>query len=148
VQASAEVFRSITVLYGLVCLATIPLAPLAIRVFFGTEFADSTSLYYWLLPGIYSLGMLTILSQHFAGRGFPRQLIGIWLGGLALNVALNVAFLPGRGAWVAALTSSITYAVLLALHMWLFAREAGGYGSMRPRAGEVLRFVRVALSRT
>jgi len=148
VQASAEVFRSIAVLYGLVCVVTIPFAPLVIRVFFGTEFEDSTSLYYWLLPGIYALGMLTILSQHFAGRGFPRQLIAIWLGGLALNIALNLAFLPGRGAWVAALTSSVTYAVLLALHMWLFAREAGGYGSMRPRAGEVLRFIRVALSRS
>jgi O-antigen/teichoic acid export membrane protein len=147
VQASAEVFRSIAVLYGLVCLVTVPLAPLVIGVFFGAEFEDSTSLYYWLLPGIYCLGMLTILSQHFAGRGFPRQLILIWLGGLALNILLNLVFLPGRGAWVAALTSSITYAALLALHMWLFAGEAGGYGSMRPRPGEVLRFVRVALSR-
>lgn len=147
VQASAEVFRSIAVLYGLVCLVTVPLAPLVIRVFFGTEFEGSTSLYYWLLPGIYCLGMLTILSQHFAGRGFPPRLIVIWLGGLALNIVLNVVFLPGRGAWVAALTSSITYAVLLALHMWLFGREAGGFGSMRPRPGEVLRFVRVALSR-
>lgn len=147
VQASAEVFRSMAVLYGLVCLVTVPLAPIAIRLFFGTDFEDSTSLYYWLLPGIFCLGMLTILSQHFAGRGFPRQLMVIWLGGLALNVLLNVVFLPGRGAWVAALTSSISYAVLLALHMWLFAREAGGYGSMRPRPGEVVRFVRVALSR-
>jgi O-antigen/teichoic acid export membrane protein len=147
VQASAEVFRSIAVLYGLICLVTVPLAAPMIRVFFGTAYEDSTSLYYWLLPGIFCLGMLTILSQHFAGRGFPRQLIVIWLGGLALNILLNVVFLPGRGAWVAALTSSITYALLLALHMWLFAREAGGYGSMRPRPGEVLRFVRVALSR-
>ena len=92
--------------------------------------------------------MLAILSHHFAGRGFPRQLIVIWLFGLALNLALNFAFLPGRGAWAAALASSISYAVLLVLHMWLFAREAGGYGAMRPRPGEVLRFVRVALSRT
>jgi O-antigen/teichoic acid export membrane protein len=71
-----------------------------------------------------------------------------WLVGLVLNLALNFAFLPGRGAWVAALASSITYAVMLVLHTWLFAREAGGYGAMRPRPGEVLRFVKVAISRT
>jgi O-antigen/teichoic acid export membrane protein len=146
-DASAEVFRSVAVLYGLFCLATVPIAGIAIRAFFGGEFAGATSLYYWLLPGIYSLGLLTILSQHFAGRGFPPRAVAIWFVGLALNVALNLALLPGRGAWVAALTSSVTYTVLLVLHMWLFAREAGGYDALRPRLGEVVRFVRVAVSR-
>jgi O-antigen/teichoic acid export membrane protein len=146
-EASAEVFRSVAVLYGLFCLATVPIAGIAIRAFFGGEFAGATSLYYWLLPGIYSLGLLTILSQHFAGRGFPPRAVAIWFVGLALNVALNLALLPGRGAWVAALTSSVTYTVLLVLHMWLFAREAGGYDALRPRLGEVVRFVRVAVSR-
>ena len=87
-----------------------------------TEFSGATSLYYWLLPGIFCLGLLTILSQHFAGRGYPVEAMAIWIFGLALNIALNLVFLPGRGAWVAALTSSVTYAFLLALHMWLFAR--------------------------
>ena len=32
--------------------------------------------------------------------------------------------------------------------MSLFAREAGGYGAMRPRIGEVVRFIKVAFSRT
>jgi O-antigen/teichoic acid export membrane protein len=146
-QETAEVFRSVAVLYGLLCLATIPLAEPAIRLFFGADFAGATDLYYWLLPGIFSLGLLTILSQHFAGRGFPVQAMAIWFVGLALNIAINLAFLPGRGAWVASLASSIAYTVLLALHMWLFAREAGGFGAMRPRLGEVVRFVRVALSR-
>jgi O-antigen/teichoic acid export membrane protein len=146
-QASAEVFRSITVLYGLVCLATVPVAGIAIRAFFGTEFEGATSLYYWLLPGIFCLGLVTILSHHFAGRGYPVQAVGFWVFGLALNIALNLAFLPGRGAWVAALTSSVTYAVVLALHMWLFVREAGTVRAIVPRPGEVLRFLRVAFSR-
>ncbi len=145
--ASAEVFRSVAVLYGLICLATVPIAGIAIRAFFGSEFEGATSLYYWLLPGIYSLGLLTILSHHFAGRGFPRRAMAFWIVGLGINLALNFAFLAGRGAWVAALASSITYTVLLALFMWLFAREAGGFGAMRPRPGEVVRFVRVAVSR-
>ena len=57
-NASAEVFRSVAVLYGLFCLATVPIAGIAIRGFFGSEFDGATSLYYWLLPGIYSLGLL------------------------------------------------------------------------------------------
>jgi O-antigen/teichoic acid export membrane protein len=146
-QVTAEVFRSVAVLYGLVCLITVPISGPAIRLFFGADYEGATSLYYWLVPGIYAFGMVTILSSHFAGRGFPRAAMVIWAGGIALNIVLNVIFLPGRGAWVASLTSSISYSVLLVLHMWLFAREAGGFGVMRPRAGEVVRFVRVALSR-
>jgi O-antigen/teichoic acid export membrane protein len=146
-DASAEVFRSVAVLYGLLCLLTVPVAGPVIRLFFGERYVGATSLYYWLLPGIFCLGMLTILSHHFAGRGYPPQAIAFWLFGLALNIALNLVFLPGRGAWVAALTSSITYAVLLVLHMWLFVQEAGHPKALIPRPGEVARFVRVAFSR-
>ena len=79
-------------------------------------------------------------------EGAPRVRV-FWIFALVLNVVLNLIFLPGRGAEVAAILSSVTYIVLLAMHMGLFAREAGGYGSMRPRLREVVRFVRVALSR-
>jgi O-antigen/teichoic acid export membrane protein len=140
-EQTAEVFRSLAVLYGLVCLLTIPAAQ-AIPLVFGDDFEGSISLYYWLLPGVYCLGMLTVLAHHFAGRGYPREAAAIWFVGLALNIAINVAFLPGRGAWVASLASSIAYAVLLALHLWLFVREAGSLAVLRPRAGEILRMVR------
>ena len=146
-QASAEVFRSIAVLYGLLCLLTVPLAGPAITTFFGEGFSGATNLYYLLLPGIYAYGLVTILSSHFAGRGFPRAVILVWIFGIGLNLVLNVIFLPGRSAWVASVTSSVSYGILLLLHMWLFAREAGSYGVMRPRAREVVNFVRVAFSK-
>jgi O-antigen/teichoic acid export membrane protein len=146
-QETAEVFRSVAVLYGLICLATLPLADPAIRLFFGDAFAGSVSLYYWLLPGIYCLGMLTILAHHFAGRGYPTEAAVVWFVGLGINLAINVAFLPGRGAWVASLASSIAYAVLLVLHIRLFVRETGSYGALRPRMREVVGFVRTAFAR-
>jgi O-antigen/teichoic acid export membrane protein len=140
-EQSAEVFRSLAVLYGALCLLTIPAAQ-AIPLVFGEGFEGSIDLYYWLLPGVYCLGLLTILAHHFAGRGYPKEAAAIWFVGLALNVAINVAFLPGRGAWVASLASSIAYAVLLALHVWLFVREAGTWSALRPRTAEIARMVR------
>jgi O-antigen/teichoic acid export membrane protein len=140
-EQTAEVFRSIAVLYGALCLLTIPAAQ-AIPFVFGEEFEGSISLYYWLLPGVFALGLLTILAHHFAGRGYPREAAAIWFVGLALNIAINVAFLPGRGAWVASLASSVAYAVLLALHVRLFVREAGTWAVLRPRADEIVRLVR------
>ena len=144
---TAEVFRSVAVLYGLVCLATIPLADPAIEVLYGPGFGGATELYLWLLPGIFSLGMLTILSHHFAGRGFPLEAMLVWFVGLAVNLAINVAFLADHGTYIASLASSVAYTLLLVLHMRLFARESGGYGALRPRTREVVRFVRVAVGR-
>jgi O-antigen/teichoic acid export membrane protein len=146
-QETAEVFRSVALLYGLVCLATVPLAWPGIPLVFGDDFDGAVSLYYWLLPGIYALGMLTILSHYFAGRGYPSRAAAIWVVGLAVNVAINVLFLPGRGAWVASLASSVAYGLLLVLHVWLFAHEAGSYRALVPRPREVVRFVRRSFAR-
>lgn len=144
---SAEVFRNVAVLYGSFCVLTVPFAGLAIKVLYGPQFSEATSLYYWLLPGAFSLGMVTILSNHFAGRGFPLEAVLVWFIGLALNVGINVAFLGSEGTYIASLSSSAAYVLLLVLHMAMFAREAGGWNALRPRGREVVRMVRVALSR-
>ncbi len=146
-ETSAEVFRALALLYGVLCLATVPLAGPAIDALFGPDFEEATTLYLWLLPGIFCLGMLSVLSHHFAGRGFPLEAMLVWFVGLGLNLALNLLFLRSGGTYVAALSSSIAYAVLLVLHVRLFAREAGSYGALRPRIGETARMLRVALSR-
>lgn len=146
-QMSAEVFRSVAVLYGLLCLVSVPLAGPAIRLLFGAPFDPATELYYWIVPGAFSLGMLTILSNHFAGRGFPLEAMLIWFVGLAINLAINIAFLADEGTYIASLSSSIAYTFLLFLHLRLFARQSGGYSLLRPRMSEVVRFVRVAVTR-
>jgi O-antigen/teichoic acid export membrane protein len=146
-EMSAEVFRSVAVVYGLFCLVSVPLAAPAVRVLFGAPFEPATGLYYWIVPGAFSLGMLTILSHHFAGRGFPLEAMLIWFVGLAINLAINVAFLADEGTYIASLSSSIAYTILLFLHVRLFARQSGGYSALRPRLREVVRFVRVAVTR-
>jgi O-antigen/teichoic acid export membrane protein len=146
-QTSAEVFRSVFVLYGLVCLVSVLLAGPVIHTFYGSQYSQAVGFYYWLAPGIFSLGMLTLLSNHFAGRGFPLQAMLVWFIGFGLNLGLNVAFLQKEGTYFASLSSSIAYTVLLVLHVRLFAKDSGGYGVLRPRVGEVVRFVRVAFSR-
>jgi O-antigen/teichoic acid export membrane protein len=146
-EMSAEVFRSVAVLYALMCLVSVPLAGPGIRILFGAPFEPAVELYYWIVPGAFSLGMLTILSHHFAGRGFPLEAMLVWFVGLGVNLAINIALLPSHGTYIASLSSSIAYAILLFLHMRMFARQSGGYDALRPRTREVIRFVRVALGR-
>src|SRR3954453_9405380 len=124
-EGTAAVFRVTGLLYGLLCLVTIPLAGPAVRLAFGAPYADSVSLYLWLLPGIYSLGMTTVLANHFAGRGFPRQAMLVWFAGLAVNLAMNLVLLPRYGTVVASVSSSVAYTLLLVLHMRLFSHDVG-----------------------
>ena len=142
---SAEIFRSVAVLYGILCLAVVPVAGVAIHILYGAAFAPAIPLFYWLLPGIFSLGMLTLLSQHFAGRGFPIRAILVWIPGVVIDVALNMALLKRHGAYIAPLASTISYTLVLLLHMRMFAREAGSYRVLVPHLAEVARFITNAL---
>jgi O-antigen/teichoic acid export membrane protein len=135
-ERSAAVFRTLSLLFALLCLITVPLVAPGIQLLFGHAFSGAVVLYYWLLPGIFAYGMLNVLSYHFAGRGFPLEAVLVWVPGLALNLVLVAVFLPGHSASVAALAATISYVVVLALHMRLFAKESGGYASLIPRPRE------------
>ena len=146
-EMSAGVFRSFFLIYAALCLVSAPFAPLFIPALFGAEFGDAAELYWWILPGVFSLGMLTVLSHHFAGRGFPLEAMLVWFVGLGVNVAMNLLLLEDHGTWVASLSASVAYTILLLLHVRMFARDVGGYAAFRPSPRETMRFVRVALSR-
>lgn len=142
-QHSAMVFRALWILFGLLCLITIPLASPGITLLYGSRFTAAAQIYYWMLPGIFSYGMLNVLSYHFAGRGFPREAMLVWFPGLLLNFAILAIFLPGHEPYVAALASTVAYVIVLALHMRLFARESGGYRVLLPRPRELVGLTRM-----
>jgi O-antigen/teichoic acid export membrane protein len=152
---TGAVFRSLTLVYALLCALTIPVAGPAIRLLYGSAFSDAATMYYWLLPGTFSYGMISVLAYHFAGRGFPLSAVIVWVPGLILNFAIVLPTVSRHtGANVAALAASVSYTVVLALHMRLFAQESGGYRSLLPRpretldlANEMLRMLRVASAR-
>jgi O-antigen/teichoic acid export membrane protein len=153
-ESSAAVFRILCVVFGGFCLLTVPLAGPAIHLLYGPRFSQATEIYYWMLPGIFSYGMLNVLSYHFAGRGFPLEAMLVWFPGLLVNLVLVMVFVPGHHAYMAAFAATIAYMVVLILHVWLFAKESGGYRVLLPRLREVtalvamlLRSVRPALAR-
>ena len=147
-EMSAGVFRSFFLIYAAFCLLTVPLAPVFIPALFGAGFDDATELYWWILPGIFSLGMLTVLSHHFAGRGFPLEAMLVWFVGLGVNVAMNLVLLQDHGTWVASLSASVASRSCCSCTYDMLARDVGGYRVLRPSPRETARFVRVALSRS
>lgn len=137
-ERSATVFRTLALVFGAACVLTVPVAGVGIELVFGHAFAPAVDIYYWLLPGIFAYGMLNVLSYHFAARGFPREAILIWVPGLVLNLTIVIVFVPEGGVNVAALAASVSYALILFMHMRLFAKQSGGYRALLPRPREAL----------
>ncbi len=107
------------------CLLAALLARPLIFALYGPAFAGSVLPLLWLLPGVFLLSIETIAGQDLAGRGYPAGLVGYWLAGLLLNVALNLIAIPRWGATGAAVTSSVAYAVMFGLVFRRFLVESG-----------------------
>lgn len=144
---SVQVFQVVAVGYLVVCAIAAALAAPAIALLFGPEYHPAVSLFLWLLPGVYCLGVLNVIAYHFAGHGLPKELALVWVPGLAINLAIDFTLLPHHGTYVASIASSIAYAIVLALHLRMFARWLGGWSLLRPSLSGAASTVRLALRR-
>jgi O-antigen/teichoic acid export membrane protein len=140
---TGAVFRSLTLIYGLLCIAIIPILSPLISLLYGDAFTGAATICYWLLPGIFAYGMVSVLSYHFAGRGFPLRALLVWFVGVAINFTIAFPTLAHHeNAAFAALAISIAYGVVLALHMRMYAAESGSYSVLIPRPTETINLVK------
>jgi O-antigen/teichoic acid export membrane protein len=117
-ETTCRVTRYTTIIMFLCCLAAVPFS-LLLPVLYGAAFSESTRLLLILLPGVYLIGLESVLVQHFNALGLPRAIPVYWVITLALNLILVFTFVPRFGAQGAAIASTISYAVifgLVALH--------------------------------
>lgn len=94
-----------------------------VRILFGAPYQESYLALLLLLPGFVFLGLESLLAQYFAAKGFPPFLTFAWLGAFALNVVLNIVFVPRFGFLAAAASSSVCYAAILGALLVRFRRE-------------------------
>ena len=97
----------------------------ALPLIYGTPFADATVQLLILLPGVYLVSIESVLVQHFMGTGLPVAVPIFWLVTLALSLGLNFALVPTFGARGAALTSTLSYALIFALVAVYFCLKTG-----------------------
>lgn len=113
--ATWRVTRITAILLG---AGTIILAVAARPVFlawFGVGFLPATAALWWLLPGLWCLGVNTILYQHLAASGMPWFLVAATSFAAIMNILFNLRLIPAFGIAGAAGASSATYALLLGL---------------------------------
>jgi len=101
------------------CLAAVPMSFL-LPLVYGQAFSDATTLLLILLPGVYLIGLESVLVQHFNALGLPRTIPVYWLVTLVVNLVLVFALVPQFGAYGAAIASTVSYALIFGLVAFYF----------------------------
>lgn len=123
-ETTCVVSRYTTLIMFACCLAAVPFS-LLLPVVYGPAFGDATKLLLILLPGVYLMGLESVLVQHFNALGLPRAIPIYWVITLILNLVLVFALVPRFGAQGAAIASSISYALIFALVALHFHASTG-----------------------
>lgn len=90
-------------------------SPWIIELMYGPAFAPSVRAFVVLLPGVLALSLSTLLMQDLSGRGLPPVVYQAPALALALNVALNLWWIPCWGAAGAAGASSVAYGLMFGM---------------------------------
>ena len=104
-----------TALIMLVCCVVAVPGSFLLPLFYGSAFADATFLLLILLPGVYLVGLESVLVQHFNALGLPRTIPLYWVVTLVINLVLVFALVPRFGARGAAIASTLSYTLIFCL---------------------------------
>jgi O-antigen/teichoic acid export membrane protein len=137
-EFAVQVTRNASFMMLVICLAAAA-GSFALPLVYGARFAEATTQLLILLPGVYLVGLESVLVQHFTGTDLPAAIPGFWIVTVIFNLALNLAFVPAFGARAAALNSTLSYALIFFLVAWYFCRKTGRRPGeiFLPRVGDV-----------
>ena len=106
----------------LICLIAVPLS-FVLPLLYGPAFVDAPIQLLILLPGVFLIGLESVLVQHFNALGMPSAIPLFWIATLAINIVLVLALVPGLGGRGAAVASSASYFLIFVLVAVYFQRK-------------------------
>ena len=118
---TARLCRHAVPLVTLGCVAIGAAGSWLVANLYGPEYLGAVICIWILLPGVWCMSLQLILAHDLAGRDYPAFLTAVWLVLLAVNVGLNLVWIPRHGIAGAATSSSVAYtlALLLVARYWL-----------------------------
>ncbi len=124
------VSRSILLITALGAFILFLMSEWVIVLLYSEEYLPTVRLFQILLPGIVLLSASRVLANDIAGRG--RPLLNTYVGaiGLALQIILNLAWIPSFGAAGAAWATTISYGITMAVRLWMYMRLSGNSWAM------------------
>jgi len=135
---AVQVTRNASLLLLIICLAAAA-GSFALPLIYGARFNEATTQLLILLPGVYLVGLESVLVQHFTGTNLPAAIPAFWVVTVLINLSLNLALVPAWGARAAALNSTLSYGLIFFLVAAYFCRRTGRRPGeiFLPRRGEV-----------
>jgi len=124
----AKTNRAIRVLVPILTVAVAALAVCAswiVPLIYGSKFDAASEALVLLLPGLFALCIELVIMNFLAGNGSPPIVYIAPLIGLIVNLGANFYVIPRYGINGAATTSSVGYAIVLALALGYYLRSTG-----------------------
>jgi antigen flippase len=91
----------------------------AIQLAFGSRFAPAVPVVRAMLPAVFLLGVMSVVSQYLAASGFPASVVVCWLASVILCAGAGRSLIGRSGAVGAGEALSVTYAALLVALLFL-----------------------------
>lgn len=119
-----KVCRHTLFIVVIISMVLVALSYPLIKIIFGSSFLPSLAPLFVLMPGIIIFSVARVLSADLSGRGMPE--IGMWaaLVSLAVNLVLNVIFIPKWGIVGAAFASTAAYSVATIVTATIFFKTS------------------------
>ena len=112
----------ITIILSIILFIT---ANYIILILYGPTYLPAVKPLWVLLPGVIALSVCKVLSNEIAGRGKPMINTYAAIISLAVNIPLNLLFIPQLGIIGSALASSIAYFVSAIIVLVSFLKISG-----------------------
>lgn len=123
-DTTARVTRHTALVMLFICLAAVPLS-FVLPSLYGSPFSDASIQLLILLPGVYLVGVQSVLAQHFNAIGLPTTVPTFWVITLLVHVALLLVLVPSLGGRGAALASMLSYGMIFVLMLLYFRSSTG-----------------------
>ncbi len=123
-ETTSRVTRITAFVMLFICLAAVPIS-FFLPAVYGPAFAGVSVQLLILLPGVYLIGVQSILAQYFNAIGLPPTIPALWLITLFAHVILLIVLVPSLGGRGAALASSLSYAMIFSLMLFYFKACTG-----------------------
>jgi O-antigen/teichoic acid export membrane protein len=124
-QFTPLVSRSVLLITAVGAVALYVVSHWAIVLLYSDEYVATVSLFRILLPGIVFLSAGRILANDIAGRGKPLLNTYVGLIGLAVQVVLDLAWIPPFGATGAAWATTVSYGITSAVRLGAYMKLSG-----------------------
>lgn len=98
------------------------LAPWLIPLLYGKDFGPGSVMLQTILPGIILFIIFRLLNSRLSGLGKPMTAIYSVVPALAVNIILNIIWIPEYGGVGAAMATNVGYILAMALLLWRYTR--------------------------